>query len=136
MVAQADYSTRHDISALAPQDSWLFFPGKLVRELILDALSPIAHAENGSWKLSGCGWEPEVWRDGENGFDPSARRGCRGRELRLECDRAVEKTVEDLVVIQQPIGSEVPHGIAAEGPIGIVIGEIDDRNAMAGTDPA
>ena len=48
----------------------------------------------------------------------------------------MEKTVEDLVVIQQPIGSEVPHGIAAEGPIGIVIGEVDDRSVIAGTDPA
>ena len=104
--------------------------------MILDALSPIADAENASCKPSGCGWEPGVGRDGENGFGPSARHGCRGRELGLECDRVVEKTVEDLVVIQQPIGSEVPHGIAAERPIGIVIGEVDDRNVIAGTDPA
>ncbi len=48
----------------------------------------------------------------------------------------MEKTVEHLVVIQQSTGSEVPHGIAAKGPIGIVIGELDDRNVMAGTDSA
>ena len=34
-----------------------------------------------------------------------------------------------------PSGSEVPHGIAAEGPIpACVIGEIDDRSMIAGTD--
>ena len=59
-----------------------------------------------------------------------------GRELGLACDRVVEKTVEDLVVIHQPTGSEVPHGIVAEGLIGIVIGEVDDRGVIAGTDPA
>src|ERR1035438_8739506 len=123
MVAQTDYSTGHDICGLDPQDSWLFFPGKLVQELVLDALSRIADAKNGSWKPSCCGWEGRARRDGENGFGPSARHGCRGRELGLECDRVVEKTVEDLGVIQQPVGSEVPHGIATEGPIGIVIRE-------------
>ena len=48
----------------------------------------------------------------------------------------MEKTVEDLVVVHQSIGSEVPHGIAAEGQIGVVIGEVDDRSVIAGTDPA
>ena len=74
--------------------------------------------------------------DGENGFGRSARPGCRGKELGLQCERVVEKTVEDLAVIQQPLGSEVSHGIAAEGPIGIVIGEVDDRYVIVRTDPA
>ena len=51
-------------------------------------------------------------------------------------DRVVVKAVEDLVVRQQPFGSEVPHRIAAEGLIGIVIGEVDDRSVIAGTDRA
>ena len=72
----------------------------------------------------------------ETGFGPSARHGRRGGELGLAWDRVVEKTVEDLVVIHQPTGSEVPHVIVAEGPIGIVIGEVDDRSVIAGTDPA
>ena len=72
----------------------------------------------------------------ESGFGPSARHGRRGGELGLAWDRVVEKTVEDLVVIHQSTGSEVPHGIMAEGLIGIVIGEVDDRSAIAGADPA
>jgi hypothetical protein len=47
----------------------------------------------------------------------------------------VEKTVEDLAVIHPPTGSKVPQGIVAEGLIGIVIGEVDDRSVIAGTDP-
>ena len=76
---------------------------------------------------------PTGW---ETGSGPSARHGRRGRELGLEWDRVVEKTVEDLAVIHQPAGSQVPHGIVAEGPIGIVIGEVDDRSVIAGTDLA
>ena len=45
----------------------------------------------------------------------------------------MEETVEDLAVIHQSTGSEVPHRIMAEGPIGIVIGEIDDGSVIAGT---
>ena len=72
----------------------------------------------------------------EAGFGPSARHGRRGGELGLECDRVVEKTVEDLAAIHQPTGSWVPPVITDEGPIGIVIGEVDYRSVIAGTDLA
>ena len=46
MVAPVDYSTGRMIFVdLTDKTHGFFFPGKLVRELVLDALSPIAHAE-------------------------------------------------------------------------------------------
>jgi hypothetical protein len=48
----------------------------------------------------------------------------------------VEEPVENLTVIHQSTGSQVPHVIVAERLIGIMIGEIDDRGVIAGTDLA
>jgi len=48
----------------------------------------------------------------------------------------VEETVEDLAVIHPSTGSQVPPVIVAEGLIGIVIGEIDDRGLIASTNLA
>ena len=67
---------------------------------------------------------------------PFARHGRRGRELGLAWELVVEETVEDLAVIHQSTGSQVPHVVVAERLIGIVIGEIDDRSVIAGTDLA
>ena len=58
------------------------------------------------------------------------------RELGLAWELVVEETVKNLAVIHQSTGSEVPHVVVAEGPIGIVIGEIDNRSVIAGTDLA
>ena len=72
----------------------------------------------------------------ETSFGPSARHGRRGGELGLAWDRVVEKSIEDLAAIHQPTGSWVPPVITDEGPIGIVIGEVDYRSVIAGTDLA
>jgi hypothetical protein len=72
----------------------------------------------------------------ETSSGPSARHGHSGGELGLTWDRVVEETVEDLAVIHQSTGSQVPQVIMAEGLIGIVIREIDDRSVIAGTDLA
>jgi hypothetical protein len=54
----------------------------------------------------------------------------------LAWDRVVKETVEDLVVMHQSTRSEMPHNIVAESLIGIVIGEVDDRSMIPGTDAA
>ena len=45
----------------------------------------------------------------------------------------MEETVKDLAVIHQSTGSQVPLVVVAEGLIGVVIGEIDNRSVIAGT---
>jgi hypothetical protein len=67
---------------------------------------------------------------------PFARNRRRGAELGLAWDRVVKETVEDLVVMHQSTRSEMPHNIVAESLIGIVIGEVDDRSMIPGTDAA
>ena len=48
----------------------------------------------------------------------------------------MEKTIEGLAVIHPASGSQVPHVILAERLIGVVIGEVDDRGVVAGTELA
>src|SRR4029077_20111623 len=50
MVARTICSIEHDLCHVDLQESWLFFPGKLVRECVLDAPTRIAGAGNGPWK--------------------------------------------------------------------------------------
>jgi len=82
----------------------------------------------GGW-WSGPGSQPGR----ETSSGPFAGHGCRGEEFGLAGDLIVEETVEDLAVIHQSTGSQVPLVVVAEGLIGVVIGEIDNRSVIAGT---